>query len=91
VEFVVPIEWVGDETVVQQVGVHDARNLRGMPLLDVSVVRISGGAKLPTRVQSSGRWFGRCEWQRSEEKKEERGKYGSTETATGSRPGRNHK
>jgi hypothetical protein len=55
------------------------------------MVSISDGTKLPTRIQSSGRGFGRNEWQRSKQRKEEHGKYRSTVTATGLRPSQNHK
>src|SRR5580658_8886708 len=73
-EFVVPIEWVGDETILEQVGVHHARNLRRMPLLDVGIVCVSDGAKLPTRIQRARRRFGRDHRQRDEQQKYDRGK-----------------
>src|ERR1700687_510444 len=43
-ELVIPIEWVGDKAVTQQVGLHHARNLRRMPLLDIGFVGVPEGA-----------------------------------------------
>jgi hypothetical protein len=69
-EFVIAIEWVGDKFVAQQIGLHYAGNLGGMPLLDVWLLavayesdNVSGGAKLPARIQVSRGRFGGVEGQ----------------------------
>ena len=39
-ELVILVEGIGDEVVVQQVGLNDSGNLRRMPFLDVGAIRI---------------------------------------------------
>ena len=52
-ELVILVEGIGDEVVVQQVGLNDSGNLRRMPFLDVGAVRICNGSKLPAGIKAS--------------------------------------
>ena len=48
-KFIVSIERIGNETAMEQVGLNYARNLGGMPLLDIGSVCVRDGAELPCR------------------------------------------
>src|ERR1700757_2793891 len=61
-ELVVPIEGIGDQAAVQQVGLNYAGNLRGMPFLHVRSIRVCDGPKPPARIQVSGRRLGCLAW-----------------------------
>src|SRR4029077_10587330 len=89
-EFVIPIKWVRDETVAQQIGVHYARNLCGMPLLYFWFIGISDGTNLPIRVQGLGRRLGGCERRRYQQQKDEQKECGRSWTANESRSSQSH-
>src|ERR1019366_2880263 len=55
---VVTEEWVGDETRMEQVSLHHARNSGRMPLLSLCVVLRFDGAKGPAGVELFCRWLG---------------------------------
>src|SRR5271165_3354132 len=68
-KLVVPIERIEDELAIQQIRLHHARNLRGVPLFDIGSLSACHSAKLPAGIQIARGRLGRLQRRRDQSEK----------------------
>jgi hypothetical protein len=82
-ELIILIEGIGNQAAAQQVGLHYARNLRGMPFFNVRSICVRHRTKLPPGIEVTRGSFGRLQglsWHETTQKKRREARRGAQAT-----------